>query len=337
MGVFGKGKPDLPMYEELADTPWITRNRSLNDKTWKNLNRDWNSVNVMDDEIRQQLNAYNDSIYNRAKSDFDRDYSQTMNKYLARDYNRLGTTGGTSSLLTRDNYNLAKQRELADLDYNKAINYENMIDKELQRRYNWLNQNYGAWVNSGQTTEAHDVANWEIRNKNKDRSYMNDVQGYNNSFGNKALSLLPAALGAVGSMWGPVGAMAGTALGNLAYGGDATNLLRGDVGTSNMNPYSAGDWMNAYGYAGAKSGNKYWGSLEEQAQKFGNNSLNNNSYLGQVLKDLSSNTTGSLNNNLNNSLNNSASNRMNYWTSSYPLMSMRNNIGDFYNALVGLG
>lgn len=262
MGLFGKGKPELPMYEELADTPWIERNRDMNDLTWNNLRNDWNNVNVFDDAIRGQLEAYNDSIYNRAKSDFDRDYSQTMNKYLARDYNRLGTTGGTSSLLTRDNYNLAKQRELADLDYQKAINYESMIDKELQRRYNWLNQNYQGWTNSGNTTQANDVANWQIRLKNKDRQYQNDVQNYNNSFGTQLTSLLPSTLGAVGSLFGPIGSAVGYSLGNSIYGGEAQNLFGGPNGGNN-NPFSTNDWMNIYGYTGARNGWKGWGSLKE--------------------------------------------------------------------------
>ena len=262
MGLFGKGKPELPMYEQLADTDWISRNRELNSKTWSNLNRDWNNVNVMDDAIRGQLNSVVDDWYNRSKSDFERSYNQTMNKQLARDYNRFGTTGGTSSLLTRDNYNLAKQRELADLASNRSDRYDTLMDNELNRRYKWLNQNYQGWTDSGKTTQANDVANWMIRNGNLDRAYQNDVQSYNNSFGNQVLSLIPSTLGTVGSMFGPIGSAFGYSLGNSIYGGNAQNLL-GGVSGGTSNPFSVDDWMNIYGYTGARNGWKGWGSLKE--------------------------------------------------------------------------
>lgn len=228
MGLFdkavGKDEPRIPKYEELADTDWIARNRDLNSKTWTNLNRDWNNVNVLDDNVRQQLNAYNDSIYNRAEKDFDRSYGQTMNKYLARDYNRLGTTGGAQSLLTRDNYNLAQQRKLADLEYDRALNYENMVNNELNRRYKWLNQNLNSFNTSGQTTQANDVANWMIRNGNLDRQYQQDIQDYNNSWIHQ------------------LGQLAGTAGQALAtgFGGPIGNALAGSVNNSLFGDYHQG-------------------------------------------------------------------------------------------------
>lgn len=265
MALFGKDKPSLPMYEELADTPWITRNRDLNTKTWNNLNRDWNSVNVMDDAIRQQLNAVADDWYNRSASDFERSYNQTMNKQLARDYNRLGTTGGTSSLLTRDNYNLMKQRELADLASNRSDRYDTLLDNELNRRYKWLNQNYQGWTDSGKVTQAQDVANWQLRNMNLDRGYQNDLQDYNSSFGTRLSSLLPTALGAAGSMFGPIGAMTGYNLGNTLFGGYATDMLNGGNGidyNSLNNNFTTGDLYRGLGDWQARRGNNAWTSLE---------------------------------------------------------------------------
>lgn len=290
MGLFdkamGKDEPQVPKYEELADTDWITRNRNLNAKTWKNLDRDWNSVNVMDDNIRQQLNAYNDSIYNRAKSDFDRDYSQTMNKYLARDYNRLGTTGGTSSLLTRDNYNLSKQRELADLEYDRAINYENMVNNELNRRYKWLNQNVNSFNTSGQTTQSNDVANWLIRNKNLDQQYLRDIQDYNNSW----IHYLGQGLGTVGQ---GIASFYGGPIGN-ALAGQANNMLFGDY-TSPTSGYSMSSPLNslysnlgnAIGGQFGRMGSNWFTSNDEQSNTSGStgplgNSLgyNQNNYNG---------------------------------------------------------
>lgn len=312
----GKDDPKHPMYEELADTPWITRNRNLNDKTWKNLNRDWNSVNVMDDAIRGQLNSVVDDWYNRSKSDFERSYNQTMNKQLARDYNRFGTTGGTSSLLTRDNYNLMKQRELADLASNRSDRYNNLINQELQRRYNWLNQNYKGWQDSGQTTQAMDVANWQIRNLNKDQAYKNQIQEYNNNWFHN-LNQLGATVGqAFATYWGgPIGNM---------LAGQANNVLAGDYNPNGT--YSMDSPLNMFSN-GNQNGN--YNSIASQLGQMGSNWFTS--------RQGNSNTTGSLYNNFNNSLNNTDSNRLNYWASNYPLMNTRNNIGDFYNALVGLG
>lgn len=259
---FGKSKPKLPMYQEMQDTPWISRNRELNTTTYNNLNRDLNNVNVFDDAIKQQLNAYNDSIYNRSVKDFDTDYANSMGKTLARDYNRFGTTGATTSLLSRDLANRTAQRKLADMEYNRAINYENMIDKELQRRYNWLNTNYGMFTNSGNTTENHDIANWKLRNQNLDRQYSNDVADYNSK---NAIGKTLGTLGSVALGFTPLGPL-GYTLGQTLTSGlfsDASNMLGVADGSVNLNTNGLYD---ALSYIGAKAGmpawSQYWKDLK---------------------------------------------------------------------------
>ena len=253
---FGKSKPKLPMYQEMQDTPWITRNRELNTTTYNNLNRDLNNVNVFDDAIKQQLNAYNDSIYNRAVKDFDTDYANSMGKTLARDYNRFGTTGATTSLLSRDLANRTAQRQLADMEYNRAINYENMIDKELARRYNWLGTNYNMFTDSGNTTENHDIANWKIRNQNLDRSYSNDVQDYNNSFGHQ-LGKIGTAIGAgVGTFINPALGMAIYGAGNALFS-DANNMLGVNNGAIDLG-LDYNKMFDVASYLGAKAGMPAW-------------------------------------------------------------------------------
>lgn len=265
---FGKSKPKVPTYQTMKDTPWITRNRDLNTNAYDNLSRDWNNVNVFDDATKQQLNAYNDSIYNRAVSDFDRDYAQTMNKYMARDYNRFGTTGASSSLLTRDNYNLAKQRKLADMEYNRAINYEDMVDKELARRYNWLNANNQLFNTTGKITQENDLRNWLIQQQNKDRQYMNDIQQYNdrNVFGKTLGTLGSVALGL--TPLGPLGYMGGQALTSGLFG-DAQNLLGGASGATNINTNGLYD---ALGYYGAKNDYPIWMSGRLQGDQIADSS-----------------------------------------------------------------
>lgn len=267
------------MYEEMKDTPWITRNRELNTTTYNNINRDLNRVNVFDDATRQQLNAYNDSIYNRAVSDFDRDYSQTMNKYLARDYNRFGTTGGTSSLLTRDNYNLAQQRKLADMEYQRAKNYEDMINQELSRRYTWLDTNYNYFTNSGNEIQTNDLRNWAIRNQNLDRQYANDVQDYNNSLEHKTDQLAHKIGGAVASIWlGPAGIEMGNAMSD-AFASDAQNMLGGSNGIGSKLFGSNYGWGDAMGYLGAKRNWPGWSSGRLQGDQVSRTQPSSNSIM----------------------------------------------------------
>lgn len=272
LGFSSKSKPKVPMYQTMKDTPWITRNRDLNTNAYDNLSRDLNNVNVFDDATKQQLNAYNDSIYNRAVSDFDRDYAQTMNKYMARDYNRFGTTGASSSLLTRDNYNLAKQRKLADMEYNRAINYEDMLDRELNRRYNWLNANNQLFNTTGKITQENDLRNWAIQQQNIDRQYANDIQDYNNSFEHQTDQLIHKIGGAVASIWlGPAGIEMGNAMTD-AFASDAQNMLGGPNGVGPKLFGSNYNWGDAVGYLGAKRNWPGWKSGRLQGDQITNNS-----------------------------------------------------------------
>lgn len=238
LGFSTKSKPKRPLYEEQQDTDWITRNRQLNEKTYKNVNDNLDRVNVFDDATKQSLQNYADSIYNRALSDFDRSYTQTMNKTLARDYNRFGTTGASTSLLNRDNYNLQQQRKLADLAYDKALYNEDLINNELQRRYNTLNTNYNYFTNSGKTIQDFDNANWQIRNMNKDVQYLNDIQDYNNSFEHKTDQLAHKIGGAVTSYFlGPIGYKLGE-MAEDTFASDAQAYGEGLLG----------NYLGAYGY-----------------------------------------------------------------------------------------
>lgn len=201
LGFSTKSKPDRPKYEEQADTPWITRNRDMNTWSYKNIADNINRVNMFDDATKQSINNRVDDVYNRALGDFNRNYTNTMNNYLSRDYNRFGTTGASNSLYNRDQYNLQQQRKLADLAYDKAITQDNLMDAELNRRYKFLDTNYNYFTNSGNTAQTFDNANWDIRNLNKDIQYLNDIQDYNNSFEHVTDKLVHQIGGAVAGFW----------------------------------------------------------------------------------------------------------------------------------------
>ena len=270
-------KPKRQPYEEQADTPWITNNRELMQNTYDNINYQLPRIDVMDDATKAGLNSYIDDIYNRATSDFDRNYAQTMNKYLQRDYNRFGTTGASSSLLNRDNYNLQQQRALADLAYNRASTYNDFLDAELKRRYNNLSANYNMFTDSGKTIQDFDNENWKIRNTNKDINYINDVQDYNSKMGTwnaigKGLSTAASFIPVVGPALGIIGNV-------------ATEMLTQPVEATGSSPY--GVFGNSYGEQSANRyntidenmgayANALWGMYGKNWQNATNRILNKN-------------------------------------------------------------
>lgn len=246
-------------YEEQKDTPWITRNRELNTLAYDGLPSMYENINVFDDKTRAGLDARNDAIYNRAQSDFERMYNQTMGNTLARDYNRFGTTGATPSLYARDLYNLQQQRELADLAYNKAMNYENMVNQELNRRYNTLGAYSNLFNTTGQTTQGFDDANWQIRNKNRDIEYANAVAEHQQK--GSTIGKIGTIVGAVaGSVIPGVGTALGATLGN-ALGGAIGGGSSGTISLPGLNSEQAGSTSGGLGQTLSTGAQNVWTRL----------------------------------------------------------------------------
>lgn len=176
--------PSHAHYEEMEDTPWITQGRDIADKGGQGILENYNKVNVFDEPTQKSLEARNNQVYQRAFGDAERLYKDTMNKYAAANYNQFGTLNATPAAYRTDMANLQFQRQLDDMAYNKAMNYDAIKDAELQRRYNTLNM-FGNMYQYGQTPYQQDVANWNTRNTNKDIDYQNAMASYQNSFGTK--------------------------------------------------------------------------------------------------------------------------------------------------------
>lgn len=233
------------MYEEMEDTSWITGLRQIGDAGNQGILDNYSKVNVFDDTTRADLEGRVNAIYNRTLNDFDRDYTNTMNKTLARDYGRFGTTNATPALYNRDTYNLQQQRKLADLQYQKAATYDTFLNNELQRRYNTLNM-FKGMSDMGVTPYQLDLANWQIRNNNKDRQWMNDIDARNasNALWSNIVTMIPTAIGAgVGGYFGgPQGAQAGAASGK-ALGEGISGIAFGGQQSYGNNTY-AGNTTN---------------------------------------------------------------------------------------------
>lgn len=191
--------PQKGMYQTMKDTPWITQGREIADIGGKGLIANADKVNVFDDQERYRMEKLNEDAYSRAFEDLNRQYREGMNKYAAANYNRFGSLNATPSSYIVDEYNRQYQRDLSNMAYNKALNYENLVNQELQRRYNTLGM-YQTLYNMGQIPYELDVRNWQIGNTNIDRAYDN------------ALARANANVGTFGSIGNILGNVAGTAL-----------------------------------------------------------------------------------------------------------------------------
>ena len=204
--------PQHPGYVKMEDTPWIKQGREIADIGGKGVLDNYGKVNVFDEGTKASLNARNNDIYNRAFGDMERAYTDTMNKYNAANYNQFGTLNATSPAYRTDEYQRQFQRQLDDLAYNKAVNYENLINNELQRRYNTLDM-FGNMYQYGRTPYEQDLKNWNIDNTNRDIGYQNSVakSQSGSGFGQLGGAIIGGTLGALTG--NPMLAMGGAQLG----------------------------------------------------------------------------------------------------------------------------
>ena len=175
---FGRKAPSRPEYEQMQDTPYITNLRDLSQRGYEGYKDNYNKVNVFSPETQRSLDDYTNAVYQRAEGDFDRQYRDTMKRMANRNYGQFGTLNATPALYRTDMENLAQQRKLADMAYNKALYRESLVDNELRRRYNTLNM-YNQMLEKGKTPYELDLQNWKIRNQNKDIQFQNAIANYN--------------------------------------------------------------------------------------------------------------------------------------------------------------
>lgn len=214
-----KSSPKHPGYKKMKDTAWIKQGRQIADAGGKGILGNYGSVNVFDDDTRRSLEDYNNSIYQRAFNDMNRSYNDIMNSYAARNYNRFGSLNNTPSARAIDDYQRQFQRQMDDASYSKAMNYENLINNELNRRYKTLGM-FEDLYGYGQTPYQQDVNNWNIENTNRDIRYKNQAMGSSGGFslGNMARGAMQGAtVGAqTGNPYGAlIGGVAGGALGAM--------------------------------------------------------------------------------------------------------------------------
>lgn len=278
---------DRPMYDTFEDTPYITHNREMEGNAYDRLNNAINNLNRFnEDQYQAVADAYTQAQWN----DLNRGYQQAINQNAARERQRLGTSGASSSLYNtntlQNTYNDMASRVAA----NTASQYQNLINNEYNRRLQNLNTFNNLWTNSGNRVYQHDYNNWQIENINKDRKWLNDVDAKNNNWWNTVTDMIGGSLSGASQgfqMGGPWGAVAGGIAGALGESGTGYTPAGGtSSGTTQLNANNISNMSNILGSLLNRSNannyqtyasNQDW--LANNTQSYG---LNTNNYMDKL-------------------------------------------------------
>jgi hypothetical protein len=225
----GKKTPSRPQYEQLADTPWITRNRELNTNSYANLNtalNDFQNFNVNNNDYYQSIaDAYTNAQWN----DLNRAYTQRANQLAARERQRLGTSGSSSSAYNTDSLNRNYDYLASQVAANTANQYNNLVNQAYNRGLANINRYYTLFNNSGTETQRVDENNWKIRLQNQQNKWLDEVEGGGGFDIGDAVS---GAIGgaSAGSAFGPWGAVAGAVIGGATGGFGGSNQSSSTLG-----------------------------------------------------------------------------------------------------------
>lgn len=227
----GKKTPSRPQYEQLADTPWITRNRELNTNSYANLNtalNDFQNFNINNNDYYQSIaDAYTNAQWN----DLNRAYTQQANQLAARERQRLGTSGASSSAYNTDSLNRNYDYLASQVAANTANQYNNLVNQAYNRGLANINLYNTLFNNSGTETQRVDENNWKIRLQNQQNKWLDEVDDANNGF-NIGGALTGALSGATSgfAMGGPWGALGGAVIGGATGGFGGSNQSSSTLG-----------------------------------------------------------------------------------------------------------
>ena len=226
----GKKTPSRPQYEQLADTPWITRNRELNTNSYANLNtalNDFQNFNINNNDYYQSIaDAYTNAQWN----DLNRAYTQRANQLAARERQRLGTSGASSSAYNTDSLNRNYDYLASQVAANTANQYNNLVNQAYSRGLSNINLYNSLFNSSGDETQRVDENNWKIRLQNQQNKWLDEVDDAGSGF-DIGGALSGAVSGAsAGSAFGPWGAVAGAVIGGATGGFGGSNQSSSTLG-----------------------------------------------------------------------------------------------------------
>lgn len=266
--MFGKNKPKRQEYEQMADTPYITQARDLENIGYQGLKDNVGNVNLFDDATKRSLQNVVDNYSNYANDQLNQNYRKQVADLNNQNYGRFGTTNATGALYNSDMLGQQFNNLASANAYNASNMYQNLFNSELRNRYDTLDEYQNLYDKEGQKAYDQDLANYKIRNENKDIQYQNAMQNYNSK--NSLMRGIGNTLG---------GALT---LVNPALGAGVTGLSNSMFGNSD-------DSLNSF-YNAMQNVQQ-----TRQAQTDYDNYLNT---IGNIFGNNQSNETGSLNNNL---------------------------------------
>lgn len=224
-----KKKVKAPVYEQLADTAYISGLRE-DLPTYRNqYNYMLGQLDVTSPEVQQafqnKANEYTQSQW----SDFSRNALANYKAMNQANRNRFGNLGSSGAMYGADTYN----RQLNDLASRiagqTAGQYENLMNNYYNQKYNTAQMYNQAYGNAGSTLQNNDIANWKIRNQNIDAKYAADVQNANRGGWNWGNSIVGGLTGL--ATGGVVGGVAGLVGGGLSDSGQSAANFGGTIGT----------------------------------------------------------------------------------------------------------
>ena len=137
-------------------------------------------------------------------ADYNRELGKAQSVANSRAYNRFGSLTNTPALYDQESFARQANQGAVDLAGNTAKYYNNLVNQDINRQLQaW--QNYSNMYNkAGEDITTLDKYNWNIRNKNKDRAYTNDLQAFNNYKQQM-------------NQWGDIASLGGNLLGNIDF------------------------------------------------------------------------------------------------------------------------
>lgn len=285
----GKKTPARPQYEQLADTPWITRNRDLNTSSYNNLNNalnDFQNFNINNNDYYQSIaDAYTNAQWN----DLNRAYAQQANQLAAKERQRLGTSGASSSAYNTDSLNRNYDYLASQVASNTANQYNNLINQAYNRGLSNIDLYNNLFRTTGNETQRIDEDNWKIRLQNQQNKWLDEVEGGGGFDIGGALSGAVSGASA-GSAFGPWGAVAGAVIGGATggFGGSnkSSSTLGGQAGgflNSLSNGPRAGNAGNSIGSSiGAGIANNFFGSGSGLSQSHLQDNIGNFDFVNDI-------------------------------------------------------
>ena len=230
---------------------------------------DWISNNWENAVTAPKIEDYYDyvkQVNEPAMNDFLQSYNTQANALASRNYNRFGGLNSTPALYTQDMYN----KQMNDLATRQAS--QMLQDAYGMKNTDWNNNLtalgtvYNMYNNAGQTINAMDIGNWNIRNQNIANA--TNAENYNNANKASVMDYISGIIGgsstgamqgwqATGSPWGAVGGGIAGGLGGFA---DAYSGTGNQYTNSLLSPFTSMSNMKS-GMGGLNLNNKISGGF----------------------------------------------------------------------------